>query len=92
MKKYVDYKTPTNTWLSLDDYQHPVWRTDLWEVENVIVKNVDEYESGWEKVEVLLPCCCTKDREVVRGASPWQFEDRNEDMVDITHFMIVEGD
>ena len=88
-KKYVGYETLVNTWLSLDEYQYPVWFTDLWEGENVLVKNIDERESGWEKVQTLVPCCHKPDREITSGRKPWQFEDCYEEMVDVTHFMIT---
>ena len=90
MKKHVGYRTPTNTWLSLEDWQYPCWGTDIWEVDYVLVKNINEYESGWEKVQTLVPCCHEPDRPIVRGEIPWQFEDCYEDIIDVTHFMIVE--
>jgi hypothetical protein len=81
-KKYCNYNTPYNVWLSLEDYYTPYWVPDSFMEERILVCNKEEFTGeGFRCIPTPMRLLTKLHFDSVYG------EDGDVEVA--THFMII---
>lgn len=83
-KKPCNFRTPRNVWLSLEEYDSPVWFPDYFMDEYVLVCNDVEYSGeGFRRIQTPMS-----------GSEPLVFDSVygvEGDTEVVTHFMLIDS-